>query len=57
MNTKKIVIVGGGPTGLGAAYRLHELGYQNWALYERNNYVGGHASSHVDEKGFTWDEG
>jgi protoporphyrinogen oxidase len=57
MNTKKIVIIGGGPTGLGAAYRLHELGYQNWALYERNNYVGGHASSHVDEKGFTWDEG
>jgi len=57
MKTKKIVIVGGGPTGLGAAYRLHELGYQNWDLYERNRYVGGHASSHTDEFGFTWDEG
>jgi protoporphyrinogen oxidase len=57
MNTKKIVIIGGGPTGLGAAYRLHELGYENWALYEKTNYVGGHACSHVDEHGFVWDEG
>ncbi|MGB2603299.1 MAG: FAD-dependent oxidoreductase [Candidatus Sulfotelmatobacter sp.] len=57
MNTKRIVIIGGGPTGLGAAYRLHELGYENWALYEKSNYVGGHACSHVDEHGFVWDEG
>src|SRR5262249_19101776 len=57
MKGKRIVVVGGGPTGLGAAYRLHELGYENWALYERHDYVGGHASSHVDEHGFTWDEG
>ena len=54
MNTKRIVIIGGGPTGLGAAYRLHELGYENWALYEKSNYVGGHACSHVDEHGFVW---
>ena len=33
---KKIVIIGAGPTGLGAAYRLHELGYDNWALYEKS---------------------
>ncbi len=57
MNTKRIVIIGGGPTGLGAAYRLHELGYENWVLYEKSSYVGGHASSHVDEHGFVWDEG
>ena len=42
---------------MGAAYRLHELGYSNWELYEKNDYVGGHASSHVDPHGFVWDEG
>src|ERR1035437_554357 len=57
MNSKRIVIIGGGPTGLGAAYRLHELGYENWVLYEKSSYVGGHASSHVDKHGFVWDEG
>jgi len=54
---KRIVIIGGGPTGLGAAYRLDELGYENWALYEKSDYVGGHACSHVDDHGFVWDEG
>lgn len=57
MSEKRIVIIGGGPTGLGAAYRLHELGYQNWVLYEKADYVGGHSCSHVDDRGFVWDEG
>ncbi len=51
------MIIGAGPTGLGAAYRLHELGYDNWVLYEKSSDVGGHASSHVDKHGFVWDEG
>ena len=54
---KKIVIIGAGPTGLGAAYRLHELGYDNWVLYEKSDGVGGHSTSHVDGNGFVWDEG
>jgi protoporphyrinogen oxidase len=55
--SKRVVIVGAGPTGLGAASRLQELNYGNWALYEQHDYVGGHASSFVDPQGFTWDEG
>ena len=54
---KRILIIGAGPTGLGAASRLHELDYPNWTLYERHDYAGGHASSLVDAQGFTWDEG
>jgi len=57
MAGKKVVIIGGGPTGLGAAYRLHEIGYDNWVLYEKSNHVGGHSTSHVDAQGFVWDEG
>lgn len=53
----KIVILGGGPTGLGAAYRLSELGIKSWSLYEKHDYLGGHSSTHTDEKGFLWDEG
>ena len=54
---QKIVIIGAGPTGLGAAYRLKELGYQNFHLYDRNPYIGGLSASFTDEQGFTWDIG
>jgi len=53
----KIVIIGAGPTGLGAAYRLKELGYQNFMMYDRLDHLGGLASSYKDEAGFTWDVG
>ena len=53
----KIVIIGAGPTGLGAGYRLKELGYKNFHLYDRLPYVGGLASSFTDSAGFTWDIG
>ena len=57
MSSKRIIIIGAGPTGLGAAYRLKELGYENWVIYEKENYIGGLSSSFKDEKGFTWDIG
>jgi len=53
----RIVIIGAGPTGLGAGYRLKELGYTNFTLFDRHPYVGGLAHSFTDPQGFTWDIG
>lgn len=57
MKQKKIVIIGAGPAGLGAAWRLTELGFHNFVLLEREAYVGGLAASFRDKAGFTWDIG
>lgn len=51
------VIVGAGPTGLGAAWRLSELGFKDWRIVEADSHAGGLASSFLDERGFTWDIG
>jgi protoporphyrinogen oxidase len=53
----RIVIVGAGPTGLGAAYRLAELGHDDWEIFERADHVGGLAASVIDPHGFIWDHG
>lgn len=53
----RIVVLGAGPTGLGAASRLRELGYDDWLLLEAAEGPGGLASSVVDREGFTWDLG
>ncbi len=53
----RIVIIGAGPTGLGAGYRLQELGYDDWVILEANDYVGGLATSFRDDAGFTYDIG
>ncbi len=53
----KILILGAGPAGLGAAYHLNKLGHTNWQLFERNAHVGGLSASFLDGKGFTWDIG
>ena len=57
MTTPRIVIIGGGPTGLGAAHRLNELGHENWVLLERSEKFGGLASTAIDDQGFLWDLG
>src|SRR5688572_5962823 len=56
-NHYRYVIIGAGPTGLGAAYRLKELGQSDFLVLERDKHVGGLAASFVDDKGFTWDIG
>ncbi len=59
---ERIVIIGAGPTGLGAAYRLYEhLLSGNSSIevviIEKQHKAGGLASSYRDEKGFLWDNG
>lgn len=38
----KVVIIGSGISGLGAAYLLNEAGH-DVRIYEKNNYIGGHS--------------
>lgn len=54
---RRIVIIGAGPTGLGAAWRLQERGHRHWMLLEAAPHPGGLAASVVDDRGFTWDLG
>ena len=42
--------------GLGAAYRLQELGHDDWHIYEATDHVGGLASS-PKSNGFVYDTG
>ena len=51
------MIIGAGPTGLGAAHRLLELGERDFVILERNAHAGGLAASFRDSAGFTWDIG
>lgn len=53
----RYAIIGAGPTGLGAARRLSELGEKSFVVLEKNSWPGGLASSFTDNQGFTWDIG
>jgi UDP-galactopyranose mutase len=57
LDTRKIVIIGAGPTGLAAGYRLRELGCRNFVMLEAREKVGGLASSETSPNGFTYDIG
>ncbi len=56
MDETEFLIIGGGPTGLGAAARLQEKEL-DWFLLEAEPFFGGLAHSFKDEEGFTWDCG
>jgi protoporphyrinogen oxidase len=49
------MIIGAGPCGLGAGYRLQELGHTDFTIIDQNAFVGGLATSFHDDRGFTWD--
>ena len=55
--SQRIVIIGAGPTGLAAGYRLKELGHDNFTMLEARHKVGGLASSETSPNGFTYDIG
>ena len=53
----RTLILGAGPTGLGAAWRLTEAGHRDFLVLEASGQAGGLAASFTDEHGFTWDVG
>ncbi|HUV13777.1 MAG TPA: FAD-dependent oxidoreductase [Acidobacteriota bacterium] len=53
----RLVIIGAGPTGLGAAFRLEENGFDRFLVVEAKGFPGGLATSYRDNQGFTWDVG
>ena len=53
----EVLIIGGGPTGLGAAARLNQLGFPSWTLVESALEPGGLASTQVTPEGFLFDMG
>jgi protoporphyrinogen oxidase len=57
LDKTKVAIIGAGPTGIGAALRLLELGERDFVLIDANEVPGGLAASYVDAQGFTWDLG
>lgn len=53
----RVLILGCGPTGCGAAWRLEEAGHPDYRILEAADEPGGLAASVVDDAGFTWDLG
>ena len=51
------LIVGGGITGIGGAYRLKKMGVSSFVVLESTDRIGGLAASFKDDAGFTWDLG
>ena len=54
---KDIVIIGAGPTGLGAATRLEQLKHEDWLLVDAFEEAGGLACTDVTPEGFLYDMG
>ena len=54
---QKYLMLGSGPTGLGAARQLELNSEHSWLLLEAGYGPGGLAASFEDENGFTWDIG
>ncbi|UZJ55628.1 hypothetical protein CBS101457_004948 [Exobasidium rhododendri] len=53
----QVLILGAGPTGLGAAHQLQDAGCSDWLMVDSQDRPGGMAITEVDEHGFRWDLG
>ncbi|KAE9972442.1 hypothetical protein BLS_009830 [Venturia inaequalis] len=52
-----LLVIGAGPTGLGAAKRLNQIGNADWLIVDSNETPGGLASTDVTPEGFLYDVG
>lgn len=57
MEHHDIIIIGGGPTGLGAATRLHQHNHKDWILIDGFSEAGGLACTDITPEGFLFDMG
>ncbi|KAH0006087.1 Udp-Galactopyranose mutase in complex with Udp, partial [Aureobasidium melanogenum] len=52
-----VLVIGAGPTGLGAAKRLNQINDHSWMIVDSNEVPGGLASTDVTPEGFLYDVG
>ncbi|KAI9714942.1 MAG: hypothetical protein M1812_006255 [Candelaria pacifica] len=52
-----VLVIGAGPTGLGAAKRLNQLNGPSWLIIDSNETPGGLASTDITPEGFLYDVG
>ncbi|KAH9808960.1 hypothetical protein DFH28DRAFT_907279 [Melampsora americana] len=52
-----VLIIGAGPTGLGAARRLHQLKHNSYLVVDEQAEAGGLASTDITKEGFLFDVG
>ncbi|KAF5982820.1 UDP-galactopyranose mutase [Fusarium coicis] len=52
-----VLVIGAGPTGLGAAKRLQHLNSVDWLIFDSNETPGGLASTDTTPEGFLFDVG
>ncbi|SAM82177.1 probable UDP-galactopyranose mutase [Ustilago bromivora] len=59
MSTTEVetLVIGAGPTGLGAAKRLNQLNHGPWLLVDAGKEAGGLASTDTTDQGFLFDVG
>ncbi|KAK3344041.1 UDP-galactopyranose mutase [Lasiosphaeria hispida] len=55
--TVDVLVIGAGPTGLGAAKRLNHINGPSWLILDSNEKAGGLASTDITPEGFLYDVG